>query len=107
MNAAMVRNNSNDRRATPDRLRRSDPPPSGEGAGDRIAKVLARAGLCSRRQAEEWIAAGPLAVNRGTISTPSVNLAERDRITVDRQPPPRRERPRMFLYLQTVGLFTS
>src|SRR5262249_43094352 len=32
--------------------------PSGEGEGSRIAKVMARAGLCSRRDAEEWIAAG-------------------------------------------------
>ncbi len=77
----MARNNNNDRRGgpTPHRLRRSDPPPSGEGEGDRIAKVLARAGLCSRREAEEWIAAGRVAVNSGTISSPAVNVTARDR----------------------------
>src|SRR5712671_1079745 len=109
MNAAMARNNDNDRRGgpTPDRLRRSDPPPSGEGGGDRIAKVMARAGLCSRRQAEEWIAAGRVAVNSGTISSPAVNVTARDRITVDGKPLPRRERTRLFLYHKPVGLVST
>src|SRR5579859_801778 len=55
------------RHPTPDRLRRSDTPPAGEGGkgadtnADRIAKVMARAGLCSRRDAEAWIAAGRVA----------------------------------------------
>jgi 23S rRNA pseudouridine2605 synthase len=42
--------------------------------------------LCSRRQAEEWIAAGRVAVNSGTISSPAVNVTARDRITVDGKP---------------------
>jgi 23S rRNA pseudouridine2605 synthase len=109
MNAAMVRNNNNDRRTRPtaDRLRRSDPPSSGEGGRDRIAKVLARAGLCSRRQAEEWIAAGRVAVNSGTISSPAVNVTARDRITVDGKPLPRREGTRLFLYHKPVGLVST
>src|SRR5712671_2727500 len=109
MNTAIARNNNNDRRGgpTPHRLRRSDPPPSGEGEGDRIAKVMARAGLCSRRQAEEWIAAGRVAVNSGTISSPAVNVTARDRITVDGKPLPRRERTRLFLYHKPVGLVST
>jgi 23S rRNA pseudouridine2605 synthase len=109
MNTAMARKNNNDRRGgpTPHRLRRSDPPPSGEGEGDRIAKVLARAGLCSRREAEEWIAAGRVAVNSGTISSPAVNVTARDRITVDGEPLPRRERTRLFLYHKPVGLVST
>src|SRR5215471_11115745 len=109
MNAAMARKSNNDRRTgpTPDRLRRSDPPPAGEGQGHRIAKVLARAGLCSRRQAEEWIAAGRVAVNSATISSPAVNVSERDRITVDGKPLPRRERTRLFLYHKPVGLVST
>jgi 23S rRNA pseudouridine2605 synthase len=108
MNAAMIRKN-NDRRGgpTPHRLRRSDPPPSGEGEGNRIAKVLARAGVCSRRQAEEWIAAGRVAVNGGTISLPAVNVTERDSITIDGKPLPRRERTRLFLYHKPVGLVST
>ena len=74
---------------------------------DRIAKVMARAGLCSRRDAEEWIAAGRVAVNGGTISSPAVNVTERDRITVDGKPLPRRERTRLFLYYKPVGLVST
>jgi 23S rRNA pseudouridine2605 synthase len=69
--------------------------------------VLARAGLCSRRQAEEWIAAGRVAVNSGTISSPAVNVTARDRITVDGKPLPRREGTRLFLYHKPVGLVST
>ena len=104
----MIRKNNNDRTGpTPDRLRRSSPPASGEGEGNRIAKVMARAGLCSRRQAEEWIAAGRVAVNGGTISSPAVNVKARDRITVDGKPLPRRDRTRLFLYHKPVGLVST
>src|SRR5215470_14303408 len=92
---------------TPDRLLRSDPPPAREGGADRIAKVMARAGLCSRRDAEEWIAAGRVAVNGDTISSPAVNVTARDRITVDGKPLPRRERTRLFLYHKPVGLVST
>jgi 23S rRNA pseudouridine2605 synthase len=83
------------------------PAPAGDGDVDRIAKVMARAGLCSRRDAEEWIAAGRVAVNGGTISSPAVNVTERDRITVDGKPLPRRERTRLFLYHKPVGLVST
>jgi 23S rRNA pseudouridine2605 synthase len=69
--------------------------------------VLARAGLCSRRQAEEWIAAGRVAVNSGTVSSPAVNVTARDRITVDGKPLPRREGTRLFLYHKPVGLVST
>src|SRR5215467_11037425 len=92
---------------TPDRLRRFDPPAAGEGGAYRIAKVMARAGLCSRRDAEAWIAAGRVAVNGGTISSPAVNVTARDRITVDGKPLPRRERTRLFLYNKPVGLVST
>ena len=76
-------------------------------AGERIAKVMARAGLCSRRDAEEWIAAGRVAVNGGIISSPAVNVTAGDRITVDGKPLPRRERTRLFLYCKAVGLVST
>jgi len=105
----MIRKNSDDRRCgpNPDRLRRSDPPPSGDGEGIRIAKTMARAGLCSRREAEEWIAAGRVAVNGKTISSPAVNVTAADRITVDGKPLPRHERTRLFLYHKPVGLVST
>ena len=92
---------------TSERLRQSRAPPSGEGEGDRIAKVMARAGLCSRREAEDWIAEGRVAVNGGTISSPAINVTARDRITVDGKPLPRRERTRLFLYHKPAGLLTT
>jgi 23S rRNA pseudouridine2605 synthase len=85
------------------------PPPAAEAAGhgDRIAKVMARAGLCSRRDAEDWIAAGRVAVNGTPIASPAVNVTARDRITIDGKPMPQRERTRLFLYNKPVGLVTT
>ena len=81
-------------------------PPS-EIPGERIAKVMARAGLASRRQAETWIAAGRVAVNGAVISSPALNVTPSDRIAVDGQPLPRRERTRLFLYHKPRGLVTT
>ncbi len=75
--------------------------------GDRIAKVMARAGLCSRRDAEAWIAAGRVAVNGGTIRSPAINVSVRDRVTVDGKPLPQRERTRLFRYYKPVGLVST
>ena len=68
---------------------------------------MARAGLCSRRDAEEWIAAGRVAVNGKPIDSPAVNVTGRDRITIDGKPMPRRERTRLFLYNKPAGLVTT
>jgi 23S rRNA pseudouridine2605 synthase len=78
-----------------------------KGGADRIAKVMARAGLCSRRDAEEWITAGRVAINGSTVWSPAVNVTARDRITVDGTPLPRRERTRLFLYHKPVGLVST
>ena len=75
--------------------------------GERIAKVIARAGLASRREAEAWIAAGRVAVNGAAISSPALNVTARDRITVDGQPLPARARTRLFLYHKPRGLLTT
>ena len=76
-------------------------------AGDRIAKVMARAGVCSRRDAELWIAEGRVAVNGRVLSSPAVNVAESDRIEIDGKPMQARERTRLFLFHKPVGLVTS
>jgi 23S rRNA pseudouridine2605 synthase len=76
-------------------------------AGERIAKVIARAGLASRRQAEAWIAAGRVAVNGSVIATPALNVTAADRIAVDGEPLPGRERTRLFLYHKPRGLLTT
>ena len=76
-------------------------------AGERVAKVIARAGLASRREAEEWIAAGRVAINGTVIATPARNVTAADRISVDGEPLPKRERTRLFLYHKPRGLVTT
>ena len=76
-------------------------------SGERIAKAIARAGLASRREAEEWIAAGRVAVNGAVIESAALNVSDRDRITVDGEPLPVRERTRLFLYHKPRGLMTT
>jgi 23S rRNA pseudouridine2605 synthase len=75
--------------------------------GERIAKVMARAGLCSRREAEAWIAAGRVSVNGKLIASPALDVSRADRITVDGEPLKARERTRLFLYHKPRGLLTS
>jgi 23S rRNA pseudouridine2605 synthase len=75
--------------------------------GERVAKVIARAGLASRREAEAWIAAGRVAVNGAVIATPALNVTAADRIAVDGEPLPGRERTRLFLYHKPRGLLTT
>ncbi len=81
--------------------------PPNPRSGERIAKVIARAGLCSRRDAEEWIAAGRVAVNGTVIASPAVTITAQDRVEVDGKPLPQRERTRLFLYYKPVGLVTT
>jgi 23S rRNA pseudouridine2605 synthase len=76
-------------------------------SGERIAKVMARAGLCSRREAEAWIAAGRVAVNGKPIASPALDIQPRDHVTIDGQPLRQRERTRLFLYHKPRGLLTS
>jgi len=75
--------------------------------GDRIAKVMARAGVCSRRAAEAWIAEGRVSVNGATIASPALNVTAKDTITIDGKPLPARERTRLFLYHKPRGLVTT
>jgi 23S rRNA pseudouridine2605 synthase len=75
--------------------------------GERIAKVIARAGLASRREAEAWIAAGRVAVNGSVISSPALNVTAADRIMVDGAALRARERTRLFLYHKPRGLVTT
>jgi 23S rRNA pseudouridine2605 synthase len=73
----------------------------------RIAKVIARAGLCSRRDAERWIAGGRVSVNGKTLATPAFTVGPDDRITVDGKPLPAVEATRLFLYHKPPGLVTT
>ncbi len=75
--------------------------------GDRIAKVMARAGVCSRRDAEKLIASGRVSVNGKVIDSPALNVTEDDKIVVDKKPLPSRQNTRLFLYHKPPGLVTS
>ncbi len=76
-------------------------------SGERIAKVIARAGLTSRRDAEAWIAAGRVSVNGEVIRSPARNVTAADRVSIDGAPLPARERTRLFLYHKPRGLMTT
>lgn len=75
--------------------------------GERIAKVIARSGLCSRRTAEVWIEAGRVAVNGKTLDTPAHLVTSSDRIDVDGAPLPQAERTRLWLFHKPKGLLTA
>ncbi len=75
--------------------------------GDRIAKVIARAGRASRRGAEQMIASGRVAVNGKRIDSPALNVTPRDKITVDGKPVGEPEPPRIWRYHKPKGLVTT
>ena len=76
-------------------------------AGDRIAKVLARAGIASRREAEKIIEARRVTVNGKVIDSPALNVTDRDRIEVDGKPLAAPEPARLWLYHKPTGLVTT
>ena len=75
--------------------------------GERIAKVLSRAGVASRREAERMIELGQVAVNGKVIDSPALNVLPTDRITVDGKPVAAPEPARLWLYYKPEGLVTS
>ncbi|NNF89763.1 MAG: rRNA pseudouridine synthase [Boseongicola sp.] len=75
--------------------------------GERIAKVLARRGVASRREVERMIDAGRIAVNGKTIDSPALNVTENDRIAVDGAEVAEAEPPRLWLYHKPPGLVTT
>ncbi|WP_088623260.1 pseudouridine synthase [Oceanicola sp. 22II-s10i] len=83
-----------------------DPPKSGP-EGDRIAKVLSRAGIASRRDAEKMIAEGRVSVNGKVLDSPALNVTARDKVTVDGKPLEAPEPARLWLYHKPTGLVTT
>jgi 23S rRNA pseudouridine2605 synthase len=75
--------------------------------GDRIAKVIARAGIASRRDAEKIIEAGRVSVNGTLISSPALNVLPSDRIVVDGKELRAPEPARLWLYHKPLGLVTT
>lgn len=78
-----------------------------EEAGERIAKRLARAGLASRRDAEDLIAAGRVKVNNRALTSPAFNVMPGDIIHLDGMEIPPIERTRLFLFHKPAGVVTT
>lgn len=82
-------------------------PPNNQSDNDRVAKVLARAGVASRREIERLIEAGRVAVNGQTLTTPAVKIEPGDILTVDGEVVADAEPTRLFRYHKPVGLLTA
>lgn len=74
---------------------------------ERIAKIIAAAGACSRRDAERWIAAGRVRVNGAVLETPAFLAGATDVILVDGKPLNPKPAVRVWLYHKPVGVMTT
>ena len=75
--------------------------------GERIAKIIARAGLASRRESEKLILDGKVKVNGKTISSPALNLSSDDVVEVDGKLLSSPEKTRIWMYHKPVGLIST
>lgn len=78
-----------------------------DAAPQRIAKIMARAGLCSRREAENWILEGRVSVNGQTLTTAAVTISPEDHVLVDGKALPEKEPTRLWLLHKPVGFVTT
>ena len=76
-------------------------------AGDRIAKLLARAGVASRREIERMIADGRVSLDGKVLDTPAVKLENLRGVTVDGKPVAQAEAARLFAFHKPSGLITA
>ncbi|SDK69453.1 pseudouridine synthase [Paracoccus chinensis] len=81
--------------------------PAQSSGGERIAKIMARAGVASRREAERMIVEGRVTVNGKKISSPALDVLPADKVTVDGKPMEAAQETRLWLYYKPVGLVTS
>jgi 23S rRNA pseudouridine2605 synthase len=81
--------------------------PSPERSGDRIAKLLARAGIASRREVERMIADGRVKIGEEVVSTPNTLLTTLKGVTVDGKPVKAPEAARLFAFHKPPGLLTA
>lgn len=82
-------------------------PPTRALESMRIARAIAQAGLCSRRDAEKWILAGRVVVNGAVLTTPAHVVSGDDTILVDGESLPASQVPRLWRYHKPLGLVSS
>ncbi|MFO1166492.1 MAG: pseudouridine synthase, partial [Paracoccus sp. (in: a-proteobacteria)] len=86
----------------------TDTPESPVSTGaERIAKVMARAGVASRREAERMIVEGRVTVNGQKIDSPALDVTAADKVRVDGKPLEAPQETRLWLYYKPIGLVTS
>lgn len=74
---------------------------------ERLAKFMARSGVCSRREAEEYIKQQRVTVNGIIVETPAFNVEGTEKILFDGEKLPQIDKTRLWLYYKPVGLVTS
>ena len=74
---------------------------------ERLAKFMARSGVCSRRGAEELIKQKRVTVNGEIIDTPAYNVEGNEKILLDGEPLPQKDITRLWIYYKPVGLVTT
>ena len=79
----------------------------GKAGAERIAKVIARSGLCSRREAEALIEEGRVSVNGAAIDSAALDVLPSDKVLVDGRPLASREPPRLWRYYKPKGRVTT
>lgn len=94
-------------RPQPDDAGQAHDSDGGPEGGERVAKLLARAGVGSRRDVERLIAEGRVAINGRTLDTPAVKVEPGDIVTVDSEVVGEPEPARLFRYHKPVGLVTT
>jgi 23S rRNA pseudouridine2605 synthase len=82
-------------------------PPSSSAEGERVAKFLARAGVCSRRDAERLIGEGRVKLNGRVLDTPAVKVTANDKVQVDGRVIGAAEPTRLWRYHKPSGLVTT
>jgi 23S rRNA pseudouridine2605 synthase len=74
---------------------------------ERLAKFMARSGVCSRRVAETLINQKRVTVNGEVIETPAFNVEGNEKILLDGEPLPTVQKTRLWLYHKPAGLLTT
>ena len=92
---------------TPETPEDDAPETPARASGERIAKMMARAGVASRREAERMIVEGRVTVNGDKITSPALDILPSDKVRIDGTPMDAPQETRLWLYYKPVGLVTS